>query len=97
MPAGRRAVVVSALFESLQGNALMQVAKSLPRHVAAEDVIQEIELGPYCTFRPCSVWIGRRQLNVAVATELPPAWRWSSCSCSTDALCRPTSTASSFG
>ena len=67
---GRAAVVVSTLFESLQGNALMQFAKSFPRFVTAEDVIEESELTPHCSIRPCSVWIGPRQLNIAVATEL---------------------------
>ena len=69
-PPGRSAVVVSALFESLQGNALMQVAKSMPRHVTAHDVIQESELVPHCSVRPCSVWIGPRQVNVVVATAV---------------------------
>ena len=67
---GRAAVVVSTLLESLQGNALMQFARSLPRFVTADDVIQESELVPHCTVRPCSVWIGPRQLNIAIATEL---------------------------
>ena len=69
-PPGRSAVVVSALFESLQGNALMQFAKSMPRHVTANDVIQESELVPHCSVRPCSVWVGPRQVNVAVATAV---------------------------
>ena len=69
-PPGRSAIVVSALFESLQGNALMQFAKSVPRHLTAQDVIQECELVPHCSVRPCSVWIGPRQLNIAVALAI---------------------------
>ena len=67
---GRAAIVVSAILESSQRSALMQFAKSFPRFVTSADAIQEAELNPQCTVRPCSVWIGPRQLNVAVATEL---------------------------
>ena len=69
-PLGRSAVVVTTLFESYQGNAMMQFARSLPRHVTATDVIDQSELTPHCSVRPCSVFLGSHQLNVAVATAI---------------------------
>ena len=39
--ARRSAIVTTTLFESFQGNALMQHAKSVPRYVTSEDIAQE--------------------------------------------------------
>ena len=50
----------------------MQIAKSVPRHVTSEDIIQEFEIAMRCSVRRCSVWHGPRQLSASVAHELSP-------------------------
>lgn len=60
----RVAVLASALFQGLFEDSSIQIALSLPREVRGRDVLQTLEILPYCLRRPCFIWSGRQHYRI---------------------------------
>eukprot|EP00435_Cladocopium_sp_Y103_P030221 s2897_g7.t1 len=69
-PAGRSAGIVTKLFEGLHNDALEQFAKSMPRFVRVPDVIDELQLQPFCDVRRCTITTAGNPLHLILVEEL---------------------------
>ena len=67
---GQSAGILTALLAGLTNDGIIQGAFSMPRNVRKQDVIDTLEIEPFCTDRRCIVYHGREVVNLVVATEV---------------------------
>ena len=66
----RAAVVLTALLEGDRRDAIIQGAFSLPSIVRKQDIIDAMEIEPFCEGRSCTLHMGTIPINAVQATEV---------------------------
>ena len=66
----RAAVILTALLEGDHRDAIIQGAFSLPNIVRKQDVIDAMEIEPFCEGRSCTMQMGTIPINLVQATEV---------------------------
>lgn len=69
-PQGRAAGILTALLAGHTNDGIIQGAFSVPRHLRKQDVIDTLEIEPFCANRRCTVYHDREPLHLVVATEV---------------------------
>eukprot|EP00435_Cladocopium_sp_Y103_P071932 s558_g38.t1 len=70
---GLVASVITALFEgdrTARRDGFMQGAFSVPKFIRSPDVIDAMEIAPFCTGRRCTIHAGQQPVHLVEATEL---------------------------
>ena len=67
----RSAVVLSAMLEGDRRDGFIQGAFSIPSHVRQPDIIDIMEIAPFCTGRRCTMHLDDVPIHLVVATEVP--------------------------
>ena len=69
-PPGRAAGVLTALLAGLTNDGIIQGAFSVQTHLRKQDVIDVMEIEPFCAERRCTVYHNQEPLHLVVATEV---------------------------
>ena len=67
---GQAAGVLTALLAGYTNDGIIQGAFSMPRHIRKQDVIDTLEIAPFCDDRRCTVYHDRDIVHLVVATEV---------------------------
>ena len=67
---GQAAGVLTALLAGYTNDGIIQGAFSMPRHIRKQDVIDTLEIAPFCEDRRCTVYHDRNIVHLVVATEV---------------------------